>query len=95
MSSRLATNSRTDRRPPSLHGCYENDAGLDVNECHVFLSGLSKELESRTHILVKLHSQTLHGRPRDPSILCLADARGQFGQEMPWCDLITFYPEPS
>jgi hypothetical protein len=46
------------------------------------LSDLSKELESRTHILAKLHSQTLHGRPPDFSTLCLADAHGQLGQEI-------------
>lgn len=46
------------------------------------LSDLSKELESRTHILAELHSRTLRGRPPDLSILCLADAHGQLGQEI-------------
>jgi hypothetical protein len=41
-----------------------------------------QRIESRTHILAELHSRTLRGRPPDLSILCLADAHGQLGQEI-------------
>jgi hypothetical protein len=56
---------------------------VDVNECHffLFLSDLSKELESRTHILAKLHSRTLHVDHVTPRFFAW-DAHGQLGQEI-------------
>ena len=48
---------------------------------HLF-KPLNKELESRTHILVKPHSRTLHDRSPDLLVLCLAMLMVNLGQEI-------------